>query len=238
MSTLTLEKEIFLVAEDEIIQHISLDYVLFSLKDGNLNILLIKRNVEPLVGAWALPGALIYQQESLEEAAVRGLQEVTGITNIYTEQLQTFGGVSRYPGKRVITIAYSALVNPDSYYLAAGNGASDVAWFSVNKLPHLPFDHNLILETAFKALQRKILTEPVGFELLPSKFTLSELQALYEAVLQKTLDKRNFRKKILNLNLVEKLDAKQTGVAHRAAHYYRFNKEQYDKLKTNGFQFI
>ena len=153
------------------------------------------------------------------------------------EQLYSFGSVKRFPLFRVVTIAYYALVKPEKYKLIPGPKTSEVKWFKISDIPSLPFDHDTILKQALKQLQKNIRYKPIGFELLPKKFTLTELQSLYETILGRELDKRNFRKKILSMNLLEKLDEKQMGVAHRRPNLYSFEKKNYKLLKQHGFNF-
>jgi 8-oxo-dGTP diphosphatase len=156
---------------------------------------------------------------------------------LYVEQLYTFGAIERDPRERVISVAYFALVKLDDHSIRAATDASDAAWFGVDELPPLAFDHESIVELALERLRGKVRYRPIGFELLPPKFTLSELQALYETVLGTELDKRNFRKRVLAMNLLEELDEVETDVAHRAARLYRFRREKYDKLTREGFEF-
>ncbi|WP_338038112.1 NUDIX hydrolase [Neosynechococcus sphagnicola] len=174
---------------------LTVDCVVFGLDASDLKILLIQRRLPPFVGDWALPGGFVHLNESLEEAALRELREETGIEQVFLEQLYTFGRVDRDPRDRVVTVTYYALVNLDAYRIQAATDAQDVAWFSVAQLPTLAFDHDQIVAVALGRLQGKLRYEPIGFELLPKKFTLTQLQKLYETVLGQGLDKRNFRKK-------------------------------------------
>jgi 8-oxo-dGTP diphosphatase len=218
--------------------NLTVDCVVFGLDRGHtLKIVLIQRNLEPFKGEWALPGGFVRTDETLEAAALRELREETGIETVFLEQLYTFGSLDRDPRERVVTIAYYALVNLWEYQIQAATDASDAAWFAVDRLPPLAFDHERIVEVALKRLQGKLRYEPIGFELLPEKFTLFQLQKLYETVLGKELDKRNFRKKILNMNLLVALDEFQTDVSHRAARLYKFDRWQYLQLKQSGFNF-
>jgi 8-oxo-dGTP diphosphatase len=222
---------------NEIIDALSIDCLIFGFRNGELDILLIKHGEGISRGRWALPGGWIKYKEGVDEAANRLLRSLTGVSNIYLEQLHTFGDVNRYPAKRVITIAYYALVNADHYSLNPGFTASDVAWFKINGIPKLPYDHQKILDYAFKHLKHKVRHEPIGFNLLPRKFTLHQLQELYEAILETQLDKPNFRRKILKMDLLIPCDEKQKDVSHRAASFYRFDKRTYDKLSEKGFAF-
>lgn len=210
-----------------------------------LKVLLIRRKLPPYEGRWALPGGFVQITESVDEAAVRELREETGVADVYLEQLYTFGAVGRDPRDRVISVAYYALISLSSHPVQAATDASDARWFDLKPpleaertgLPALGFDHQEILDCAIARLRAKIRYEPIGFELLPPAFTLSQLQKLYEQILQRPLDKRNFRKKILQMDLLINTGNKETGVAHRAAQLYRFDAEKYQTLKENGFSF-
>jgi 8-oxo-dGTP diphosphatase len=217
---------------------LTVDCVVFGLDEQNvLKIMLIRRKLPPFEGDWALPGGFIRMDESLDDAALRELQEETGIKDVFLEQLYTFGTTKRDPRDRVVTVAYYALVNLSEHPAQAASDASEVAWFPINQLPTLAFDHDQILAMAIARLKGKVRYEPIGFELLPQKFTLSQLQNLYETVLGQPLDKRNFRKKILKMELLVELDETQTGVAHRAAKLYQFDEQKYQQLKQSGFNF-
>jgi 8-oxo-dGTP diphosphatase len=217
---------------------LTVDCVVFGLDDDqDLKIMLIQRDIPPFQGEWALPGGFIHLDESLEEAALRELREETGIEKVFLEQLYTFGEVNRDPRDRVITVAYYALINLSEQKIKATTDAREAAWFPVAHPPKLAFDHDKILSVALARLQGKIRYQPIGFELLPKKFTLSQLQKLYETILGEPLDKRNFRSKILKMNLLIALDERQTGVSHRAARLYQFDEQKYLQLKTEGFNF-
>lgn len=217
---------------------LTVDCVVFGLDQDNLlKIILIQRQLPPFPGQWALPGGFVRVEESLEAAARRELREETGIENVFLEQLYTFGEVDRDPRDRVVTVAYYALVNLWEHRIEATTDARDAAWFPVTKTPPLPFDHQRILATALARLKSKVRYEPIGFELLPKKFTLSQLQKLYETILEQELDKRNFRKKILKMDLLLALDETQQEVAHRAARLYQFDEFKYQHLKEKGFNF-
>jgi ADP-ribose pyrophosphatase YjhB (NUDIX family) len=211
--------------------------VIFGFQDGQLDVLLIKHAEGISKGKWALPGGWIQYNESVDAAANRLLQSLTGVSNIYLEQFHCFGAIERYPTKRVITIAYYALVNREGYKLSPGFTASDAQWFNIHDVPKLPYDHAQILESGFKFLKHKVRHEPIGFNLLPKKFTLHQIQKLYEAILEKELDKPNFRRKLLNMNLLVPCHEKQKDVSHRAASLYRFDKKIYDQLIDKGFAF-
>lgn len=221
----------------DIIEALSIDCLIFGFRHGELDVLLIKHAEGISKGKWALPGGWIRYNEGIDDAASRLLTSLTGVSNIFLEQFRTFGEVDRYPGKRVITIAYYALINADNYSLSAGFTASDAQWFKLHELPRLPYDHTRILKAGFQYLQHKVRHEPIGFNLLPRKFTLHDIQKLYEAILETEMDKPNFRRKLLNMNLLVPCDEKQRDVSHRAANFYRFDKKIYKQLKESGFTF-
>jgi 8-oxo-dGTP diphosphatase len=216
---------------------VTVDGVVFGFDDADLKLLLIKRKLEPYQGQWALPGGFVLVAEGLEEAVRRELADETGIKRLYLEQLYSFGDPDRDPRERVVSIAYYALVKLADHSVRAASDAQEVAWFPVAELPKLAFDHEKIVDVALRRLKAKVRYEPIGFELLPEKFTLGELQRLYETVLEQALDKRNFRKKILGMELLEAMDEFQKDVAHRAAQFYRFNRQRYEQLKKRGFNF-
>lgn len=221
------------------IDPLSIDCVVFGFEADSheLKILLIKRAIEPSHGAWALPGGFILFTEGIDEASKRILMEMTGIENLYLKQLRAFGEVDRYPGKRVITFSYYALVKPGNYALNPGEDASDARWSLLSELPKLAFDHKKILDEAISTLRKEVRNRPIGFELLPEKFTLLQLQKLYEAILGIELDKSNFRRKILRMNLLVKLEEWESNVAHRAARLFKFDKDRYDNLQNKGLIF-
>lgn len=222
---------------NEIIEAVSIDCLIFGFRHEAVDVLLIKHGEGISKGRWALPGGWIRYNESIDDAAARLLTSLTGVSNIFLEQFRAFGEVDRYPGKRVITLAYFALINADNYYLSPGFTASDAKWFRIDDIPRLPYDHQKILKTGFQYLQHKVRHEPIGFNLLPRKFTLHDIQKLYEAILGTPLDKPNFRRKLLNMNLLVPCDEKQRDVSHRAANFYRFDKKIYKQLKESGFTF-
>lgn len=216
---------------------VTVDCVVFGLDSEDLKVLLIQRDLEPFKGEWALPGGFIRAQESIEDAARRELLEETGIKGLYLEQLYSFGGLKRDPRGRVITVAYYALVNLNDHMVKASTDARKAAWFALDDLPELAFDHENILDKALNRLKGKVTYEPIGFELLPKKFTLSQLQGLYEKILEKKLDKRNFRKKLMNMKVLINLNEVQEDVSHRAASLYSFDEKKYQQLKKGGFNF-
>lgn len=216
---------------------ITVDCVVFGFDDGDLKVLLIQRELAPYRGKWALPGGFVHVDETLDEAARRELEEETGITRLYLEQLYTFGDLERDPRERVITVAYYALVKLSDHRIRAASDATRAAWFGVDDLPHLAFDHANIIDVALTRLQGKVRYQPIGFELLAPKFTLSQLQHLYETILDRQLDKRNFRKKILSMGFLLDLDEIEQDVAHRAARLYSFDRKKYEQLVRAGFNF-
>lgn len=222
---------------NDIIDALSIDCLIFGFTEKGLDILLVKHAEGISKGKWALPGGWIRYNESMEDAANRLLHDLTGVSNIYLDQFRTFSDVDRYPSKRVITFSYYALVKPENYTLTPGFTADDARWFNIHAIPKLPYDHNTILKTAFGHLKHKVRHEPIGFNLLPKKFTLLQLQKLYEAILETQLDKPNFRRKLINMNLLVACNERQKDVSHRAAQLYRFDKKVYHKLIEKGFSF-
>jgi len=196
---------------------LTVDCVVFGLDEDDLKVLLIQRDIPPFEGKWALPGGFVRVDESLD--------------------VYTVGDLGRDPRERVVTVAYYALVRLSSHKVKAATDARQALWFAIDDLPKLAFDHDKILEIAHERLRGKVRYQPIGFELLPQKFTLRQLQHLYEVILDRELDKRNFRKKILGMEVLEELDEVETDVAHRAARLYRFNKRAYKAMTTQGFNF-
>lgn len=222
---------------DEIIEALSIDCVIFGFKDADLFALLVKHDQGTTKGKWALPGGWIKYNESVDDAAYRLLTAQTSVSKIYLEQFYTFGDLERFPDKRVITVSYYALVNIESFELHPGNTVSEVKWFNIKSVPTMAFDHNKIIKECIAFLRHKVQHEPIGFNLLPKKFTLLHIQELYEAILDTKLDKPNFRRKFMKMNLLVHCNEKQTDVSHRAAALYRFDKKVYDSLIKKGFSF-
>lgn len=214
---------------------LTVDCVVFGVEERELKLLLIKRGLAPFEGRWALPGGFVRVDETLDEAARRELAEEAGLTNVFLEQLYTFGSVNRDPRERVVSVAYYALVKPGA--VTAATDATEARWFALSDVPRLAFDHADILAAALERLRGKITYQPIGFELLPPKFTLTQLQTLYEAVLGHEIDKRNFRKKVLSYDLLIPLKEKRQEGAHRPAQLFRFDPVKYDRLKKRGFLF-
>lgn len=216
---------------------LTVDVVVFGYQEAGLSLLLIKRGIEPFKDQWALPGGFVRVDESLEDAARRELREEAGVSDVYLEQLYTFGDLNRDPRERVVTVAYFALVKPTAYQVTASTDAQSARWFMLDKLPKLAFDHQRIVATARSRMKNKLRYEPIGFELLPEAFTLTQLQALYETVLDESLDKRNFRKKILSLGILKELNKKLSHVPYRAPALYQFNTKKYRTLVNEGLKF-
>lgn len=232
---------------------VSVDCVIFGFDFENLKVLLIQREqlLQDTETRYSLPGDLIFDDEILDDAAIRVLKELTGLENIYLEQFGAFSDLDRLskpedkawlksvrdqPESRVVTVAYYALVNLNSFHPAPSNFATSATWQPISDINSLAFDHFKILTSARKALQSKLQTHPIGFNLLPEKFTLSQLHRLYEAIVGRALDKRNFRRKMIKLQIVKKLNEKQQGVPHKPSSFYEFNLENYEKLMQEGFE--
>jgi 8-oxo-dGTP diphosphatase len=218
---------------------LTVDCVIFGLDldEDTLKLALIERALKPFAGSWAVPGGFVRRGESLEVAALRELREETGISDVFLEQLYTFGEPKRDPRGWVVSVAYYALVSPDQHHLIASTDARRAEWFPVTKLPKLAFDHDEIVRTALQRVRGKLTYAPIGFELLPEKFSIRQLQKVYEIVLGRKLDNRNFRKKIFSLDVLRELNETQQGVAHRAARLYKFDERKYKQLTRQGQQF-
>ena len=215
----------------------SLDCLIFGFQDGKINLLLVKRDNAPFKDQWAIPGDLIYPEEDLPNAASRILKDLTSIEGIDLHQAQTFGNPARHPQGRVITSAYFALVRMDELTEYANNWSSRIKWTPIYSIPRLSFDHNEIVLSTFELLKQKLIIEPIAFDLLPEKFTLNNLQDVYEYAFQQECDKANFRKKLKNIPLI-KLNEKQENVQHRPANMFAFDHENYKqqaKLQQHPF---
>lgn len=215
---------------------VSVDCIILGFKEDKLNVLLFKRKFDPLQGQKSLMGGFVRPEESIDQTAARVLQEYTGISDVFMEQVGTYGEVDRDAGERVISIAYYALINME-FYDKKLEEKHNATWEDVNKVTDLVFDHNKMLNDTIKIIRRKAATRPIGFNLLPEKFTLPQLQTLYETIYQTTLDKRNFRKKVFEMDILEKTDEKDKSSSKRGAFYYKFNKEKYDTLLERGYYF-
>jgi 8-oxo-dGTP diphosphatase len=216
---------------------VTVDIVIFALREWELHVLLIQRGVPPFEGRWALPGGFVRDGESLEAAARRELEEETGMREVYLEQLYTFGEPGRDPRGRVITVAYYALLTTEAAPLVAGTDAGAARWMPARKHPPLAFDHEQILGYALERLANKLEYTTAGFQLLPKKFTLGQLQRVYEAVLGRTLDKRNFRRKIALLGVLKPLQEWVQDGPSRPAQLYRFSGKHFERLRDKGILF-
>lgn len=216
---------------------VTVDLVIFTIAEDDLKVLLIQRGEPPFEGMWALPGGFVREEESIDEAARRELFEETGVKDIYLEQLYTFGEPHRDPRTRVITVSYFALIRSQGRVLRATADAREAAWHPAFQPPPLAFDHRQILDYALTRLRSKLEYTTVGFQLLPEEFTLGELQKMYETILRRPLDKRNFRKKVFSLGIVEPVPRTRRLGAHRPAQLYRFALRRYETLKERGIAF-
>lgn len=215
---------------------LAVDCIIFGFDGQRIRSLLIKRGFEPEIGKWSLMGGFVDNDESVDEAAKRVLKQLTGLDNIYMEQLHCYGDPDRDPGGRVVSIAYFALIsiNNNDKFLKE----HQAEWFSFDNFPPLIFDHEEMVRNAKSRLQQKVANHPIGFALLPAKFTLPQLQSLYEAIYENPVDKRNFTRKILSLDILEKLDEKEKSTSKKGAFLYVFDKEKYTKLENEGLKFI
>ncbi len=216
--------------------YVATDCIIFGFQEGKLKLLVFKRRVEPLKGEWSLIGSFVRLDEDLEYAGQRVLRETTGLENVFMQQLKSYGKKDRDPGYRCISIAQYALIRIDDYdeELVEEHGAR---WYEIDHLPLLILDHNEMVHDALLQLKQNARYKPIGFELLPEKFTIPQLQTLYEAIYQRELDARNFRKKVLSLNVLEKLEEKDKSTSKRGAFLYKFNYENYQKLLKSGYNF-
>lgn len=217
---------------------VAVDSIIFGFNENEheLKLLLLKRQFPPEKGKWSLMGGFVAPDENLDNAAHRIVSQLTGLDNVYMEQLYTFGDVNRDTGGRIISIAYFSLIkiNDHDSKLVKKHGAS---WISLSEIPDLIFDHPEMVNRALRKLRIRARTQPIGFELLPNKFTIPQLQRLYEAIYQVPFDKRNFRRKLLVMGLLEKLNEKEKETSKKGAFYYQFNQEKYEELLEKGFNF-
>ena len=217
---------------------IAVDCIIFGydIAEKEIKLLLYKRLIEPAKGKWSLAGGFVEENESLDDAASRILRKITGLESVYLQQSYSFGEINRDPGDRVISVTYFSLIalRDINKNLVLENG---VHWRSISKLHDLIFDHPEMVKKALADLQNQLKTKPIGFELLPERFTLVQLQDLYEAIYQRSVDKRNFRKKILSMGILEKMNEKEKETSRKGAFYYRFKKKNYERLKKDGFYF-
>lgn len=215
---------------------VAVDIVIFTIQSGELRVLLVKRGIPPFHGQFAIPGGFVLKDESLDQAALRELREETGVGEVYLEQLYSFGDPGRDPRGRVITVAYYALISADRSPLVAGTDASDARWWAFRELPTLAFDHRKILDYALERLRNKLEYTTVGFQLLPPRFTITELQDVYEVVLGRKLDKRNFRRKLALLKVLRPTREHRRG-GRRPARLYEFVASSFERLKDKGILF-
>ncbi|MEM7249640.1 MAG: NUDIX domain-containing protein [Acidobacteriota bacterium] len=216
---------------------LTVDVVVFGVDENDLKVLLIQRGLPPYEGSWALPGGFVQENESVEDAALRELREETGVARAPLEQYQVFSDPERDPRGWVVSVAFLALVRLSSHRVQAATDARDAAWFPTSDMPSLAFDHESIVSLARERLRERVQRRPVGFDLLPKKFTLTQLQRMYEKVLERALDKRNFRKKVLSMDILIELDEVQKDVAHRAARLYSFDRTRYREAERRGLVF-
>jgi 8-oxo-dGTP diphosphatase len=217
---------------------LTVDAVVFGYNsDKKIMVLLVKRKYNPFKNTWAIPGGFVLPEESLEEAVLRELQEETGVSLSYMEQLYTFGKPNRDPRKRIVSVAYFGLVRPGVFTLKADSDAEDAEWFDIKNLPELAFDHHQILDMAVKRIRAKIVYQPIGFDLLDKKFPFSDLENLYMTLLDRDIDRRNFRKKFLSLNVLNELDEKVLLGQGRPAKLFEFDEKRYNQLTKEGIIF-
>jgi len=216
--------------------YVAVDCVIFGFDGEALKLLLYKRDFEPEKGKWSLMGGFLREKENLDDAAYRILARITGLRNIYMEQLSTFSAIDRDSEDRVISTAYFSLINIQEYdvNMLKNNG---VEWFSFDELPELIFDHTDMVEKALKRLKRRSKSEPIGFELLPEKFTITQFRNLYSAIYQRKLEPANFRRKLLSMDLLDRLPMKEKSSSKKGSFLYSFNKQKYETLTSNGFSF-
>ncbi|MBM80747.1 MAG: NUDIX hydrolase [Planctomycetaceae bacterium] len=216
---------------------VTTDCVALRFSAGHLKLVLIQRAHKPFKNAWALPGGFLDMDEDLKTCVCRELEEETGITNVFVEQIKAYGTVDRDPRGRTVSVAFLGLMNPDDSQLDAGDDASDAQWFRIDQLPKLAFDHGQVIKDALALLRTKVRSEPIGFELLPKKFPLRDLQRLYEIILDQSFDKRNFRRRILDLGVLVDVGQVEKNSKHRAAKLYRFDRKKYKQMKKNEVAF-
>jgi len=232
-----IDRESGRTIERTVMNAITIDCVIFGFDKDGLEVLLVQHGEGIRKGEWGLPGGWIKETESIDAAAHRLLGELTGLDKIYLEQLKAFGDPDRFPLGRVITIGYFAMIKKEDFNVKAGSTASDAKWYKISEIPPLIYDHTEIFQYSLANLRNRVRQAPVGFNLLPEKFTLFELMKLYEEILGIKMDKSNFRRKILHMKLLRPLDEKQKDVTHRAAQLYVFDETIYEKLTKKGFNF-
>ena len=221
----------FYAKEDRLL--VSVDCIILGFQDKEINVLIVKRKFNPLKGKRSLMGGFVQKHESLNEAVARVVAGYTGVENVYMEQVGAYGEVNRDPGGRVVSVVYYALIDMHQFDEQLKE-RHNTEWVNIKNVGPLILDHRQFLDDSLRHLRRRSATHPVGFNLLPEQFTLPQLQSLYEAIYAREMDKRNFRKKILEMGILEKLDKKDKSSSKRGAFYYKFNKEKYDYMVENG----
>ena len=216
---------------------VTVDCVIFGYSNDQISVLLLNRKEEPFANTWTLPGGFLRLEETFVEAAQRVLSNKTGINDVFLEQLCSFDAPDRDPRGRVLSVAYFALVNPAKFEIIAGSAANDVQWFDWKNCPELGFDHTEILQVAVNRLKTKILWQPIGFELLNAQFSMSELQTLYETIEETKFDRRNFYKRIMEFDILNKVGIRKDGGRKRPADLFEFDKNKYNTLINNGLSF-
>ena len=216
---------------------VAVDCIIFGFDQGVLKLLIVKRALEPEKGHWSLMGGFVKREETIDQSADRILQELTGLAEVYMEQLHCFSGINRDPAERTISVAYTALINIENHNseLSDAHGAS---WFSIDQIPDLIFDHHIMVAMAMEHLKYRASHFPVGFELLQDKFTMPQLQSLYEAIFDARMDKRNFIRRIEKLGILVKLKEKTAGTGRKKAFLYQFNEEKYLEQEKAGNRFL
>ncbi|WP_348798069.1 NUDIX hydrolase [Flavobacterium adhaerens] len=232
-----MTKDVTKEIKKQAVDGITIDCVIFSFNKENLEVLLVQHAEGESIGQWGLLGGWLQKDESADDAAHRILYELTSLDNIYLEQLKAFTDPKRVIERRVVTIGYYTLVNREDYNIKASLTVREAKWYKIKDIPNLIFDHNEIFNFSLMQLQNRVRQAPIGFNLLPEKFTLLQLMHLYEEILGIELDKSNFRRKILHMKLLVALDEKQQDVSHRAAKLYKFDPAIYEKLTQKGFNF-
>lgn len=215
---------------------ISVDCIILGFLENEMKLLIFKRKIEPCKGEYSLFGGFMHQSESLDQAAVRVVKELTGMENLYMEQVGVYGNIDRDPGERVVSVAYYALINTESFEKSTSKNPL-AFWINLQEKSRLIFDHEKMVNDALNLLKQRAALKPIGFNLLPDRFTLPQLQSLYESIYGETLDKRNFRKKILSMNLLERLEEKDKKNSKRGAFYFVFNEKKYNDMLKKGLSF-
>lgn len=216
---------------------VTVDMIVFAIHEDDLKVLLIQRKTEPFRNCWAIPGGFVEINESVDVAALRELEEETGVQNVFLEQLYTFGEPKRDPRERVISVAYYSLVHLEKHTVRAASDALNACWFPIHHLPPLAFDHQLVMDMAIKRLQGKVAYAPVIFNLLPPKFRLNQLRRVYEIILEHPIDAAGFRKRVLDMGILAPLNEFDRSEPGPPARLYRFDSKKYQRMQNNGFEF-